>query len=66
MCSMRGEGGQVLLLDEVSVIDKDCFDGICEVLSIIDHSRRPNARAADCFGPVHAVLFGDFKLAYLS
>jgi len=45
----------------ISMIDKDCFDGICEVLSIIDHSRRPNARGADCFGPVHILLFGDFK-----
>ena len=52
----RGEGGQVLFLDEVSTIDKGCFDGICEVLSIIDHSRRPNARAADCFGLVHVLL----------
>jgi len=48
------------------MIDKDCFDGICEVLSIIDHSRRPNARAADCFGPVHVLLFGDFKSTYLN
>ena len=50
---------EVLLLDEVSMLDTDCFDGICEVLSIIDHSRRPNARAADCFGPVHVLLFGE-------
>ena len=60
------EGGQVLLLDEVSMIDKDCFNGIRDVLSVIDHSRRPNARAADCFGPVHVLLFGDFKSTYLS
>ena len=52
---------EVLLLDEVSMIDDECFAGICEVLSIIDHSRRPNAREADCFGPLHLILFGDFK-----
>ena len=50
---------EVLLLDEVSMLDTDCFDGICEVLSIIDHNRRPNARAADCFGSVHVLLFGE-------
>ena len=48
----------VLLLDEVSMIDDACFSGICDVLSIIDHTRRPNARAADCFGPLHVLLFG--------
>ena len=52
---------EVLLLDEVSMIDDQCFAGICEVLSIIDHSRRPNAREADCFGPLHLIIFGDFK-----
>ena len=52
---------EVLLLDEVSMIDDQCFAGICEVLSIIDHSRRPNAREADCFGPLHLIMFGDFK-----
>ena len=49
----------VLLLDEVSMIDDACFSGISDVLSIIDHTRRPNARAiVDCFGPLHVVLFG--------
>ena len=43
----------VLLLDEVSMIDDACFAGICDVLSIIDHSRRPAERGADCFGPLH-------------
>ena len=52
---------EVMLLDEVSMLDTDCFTDICNVLSIIDHSRRPEARAADCFGPVHVILFGDFK-----
>ena len=53
---------EVLLLDEVSMIDERCYSGICDVLSIIDHTRRPTERAsADCFGPMHILLFGDFK-----
>ena len=44
------------------MIDEQCFSGICDVLSIIDHTRRPTAGAsADCFGPMHILLFGDFK-----
>ena len=43
------------------MVDKQCFNGICEVLSTIDHSRRPDANSADCFGSVHMLLFGDFK-----
>ena len=39
---------EVLLLDEVSMLDTDCFTGICNVLSIIDHSRKPEARATYC------------------
>ena len=53
---------EVLLLDEVSMIDERCYSGICDVLSIMDHTRRPTERAsADCFGPMHVLLFGDFK-----
>ena len=53
---------EILLLDEVSMIDERCYSGICDVLSIIDHTRRPTERAsADCFGPMHILLFGDFK-----
>ena len=53
---------QVLLLDEVSMLDKLCFEGIQEVLSIVDHNRRPDAPlSADPFGDVHLLLFGDFK-----
>ena len=48
----------VLLLDEASMIDDACFSGICNVLSMIDHSRRPNATEADCFGAVHMLVFG--------
>ena len=52
---------QVLLIDEVSMVDVDCYCTIAELLSIIDHSRRPNAREADTFGNMHVILFGDFK-----
>ena len=52
---------EVLLLDEVSMIDDACFTGICDTLSIVDHTRRPAARPSDCFGPMHIILFGDFK-----
>ena len=54
-------GLEVLLLDEVSMVDDACFNGICDTLSIIDHTRRPNERPSDCFGPMHVCLFGDFK-----
>ena len=54
---------KVLLLDEVSMIDDACFSGICNVLSIIDHTRRPNAWTADCFGPVHVLLFGGSRVS---
>ena len=52
---------EVLLLDEVSMIDVDCFACLSEILSTIDHSKRPNAQGADTFGNVHVILFGDFK-----
>ena len=54
-------GLEVLLLDEVSMIDDAAFTGICDTLSIIDHTRRPSERTEDCFGPMHVLLFGDFK-----
>ena len=53
---------QVLLLDEVSMLDKLCFEGIQQVLDIVDHNRRPDAPlSADPFGDVHLLLFGDYK-----
>ena len=52
---------EVLLLDEVSMIDVDCFACLASILSNIDHSKRPNAQGADDFGNVHVLLFGDFK-----
>ena len=52
---------EVLLLDEVSMIDVDCFGILSEILSNIDHSKRPNAHTSDAYGNVHIILFGDFK-----
>ena len=53
---------EVLLLDEMSMLDKLCFEGIQEVLSIVDHNRRPDAPVAvDTFGEISLLLFGDFK-----
>jgi len=53
----------VLMLDEVSMIDTVCWSTIAELLSIIDHSRRPNtdAHIEDPLGRMHLLLFGDFK-----
>jgi len=52
---------QVLLIDEVSMVDVDCYSTIAELLSIVDHSRRPTVSGADAFGNMHVILFGDFK-----
>ena len=51
---------EVLLLDEVSMIDTPCWSTIVELLSIIDHNRKPGATvsADDVFGDMHVVLFG--------
>lgn len=52
---------QVLLLDEVSMIDEIAWMAIGQLLSLIDHSRRPDDMNADALGDLHVVLFGDFK-----
>ncbi len=52
----------VLLLDEVSMMDVDCWKSIAELLSLIDHNKRPEVvGGGDAFGPLHVILFGDFK-----
>ena len=51
----------VLLLDEVSMVDVDCFRGVMETMSLADHTRRPEKDKADEFGCAHVILFGDFK-----
>ena len=52
---------EVLFVDEVSMIDTDCWDVISHLCETIDRAKRPRARRADRFGPLHLILFGDFK-----
>lgn len=52
---------EVFLLDEVSMIDVDAWTAMVELLSIADHSRRPDQSVSDAFGNIHVLLFGDFK-----
>jgi hypothetical protein len=55
---------EVLLLDEVSMMDTDCWDAIRGALSAADDCRRPDVstgQAQDAFGDIHVILFGDFK-----
>ena len=48
----------VLFIDEVSMIDVDCWRTVSEIFAAIGRSKRPDARAADAFGEIHLVLFG--------
>lgn len=53
---------EVLLLDEISMIDTDAWLAMAELLSIVDHTRRPDARDnADALGSLAVILFGDYK-----
>ena len=52
---------QVLLIDEFSMLDEPAWNTIARLLSMIDHSRRPNDSNAAALGNVHILLFGDFK-----
>ena len=54
---------EVLFVDEVSMIDADCWSVISELFSIIDHSKRPHERGADAFGDLHVMLFWRFQTA---
>ena len=40
------------------MIDEKAWNVICSLLSIIDHSRRPNDEKSDAIGNVHVILFG--------
>ena len=47
---------EVLLLDEISMIDRDCFTSIKKVLSEVNADKQK-----DEFGTAHMLLFGGFK-----
>jgi hypothetical protein len=50
---------QVLMIDEFSMLDEPAWNTIASLLSIIDHSRRPNDQKATTLGNIHVILFGD-------
>ena len=49
---------EVLFIDEVSMIDVDCWATVSALFAAVTHSKRPDARAADDFGEIHLILFG--------
>ena len=53
---------EVLLLDEVSMLDRDIFHSIATILNLCDHTRKGYIdNNIDEFGDCHVILFGDFK-----
>ena len=50
---------QALLIDEAGMLDADCWIEIQKLLSLIDHSRRPDTDMFDQYGAQHLILFGD-------
>jgi hypothetical protein len=50
---------QVLLIDEFSMLDEPAWNTIASLLSMIDHTRRPNDGNATTLGNIHIILFGD-------
>ena len=41
------------------MIDEKTWSVIVEILSVIDHSRRPNDPNTDALGHIHVILFGE-------
>ena len=50
---------EILLIDEVSMIDVDCWSAATTVFADVAHAVRPGVPAADAFGEVNVILFGD-------
>ena len=48
------------------MIDVVSWTTIVELLSIIDHSRRPDDHSSSALGNLHIILFGDFKVIVFS
>ena len=58
-------GLEVLFIDEVSMIDVDCWTTVSELFAAVAREKRPDARAADAFGEIHLILFGQ-PLAFVA
>ena len=56
---------EVLFIDEVSMIDVDCWAAVSALFAAVAHATRPHARAADDFGEIHLILFGQ-PLAFVA
>ena len=56
---------EVLFIDEVSMIDVDCWTTVSEIFAAVAHEKQPDARAADAFGEIHLILFGQ-PLAFVA
>ena len=56
---------EVLFIDEVSMIDVDCWTTVSELFAAVAREKRPDARAADGFGEIHLILFGQ-PLAFVA
>ena len=56
---------EVLFIDEVSMIDVDCWTTVSELFAAVAHAKRPDARATDDFGEIHLILFGQ-PLAFVA
>ena len=49
---------EVLFIDEVSMIDVDCWSAVSQLFEALDREKRPNAHAEDAFGDINLILFG--------
>ena len=47
------------------MIDVDCWTTVSELFAAVAHEKRPDARAADGFGELHLILFGQ-PLAFVA
>ena len=56
---------EVLMIDEYSMLDEPAWMTIVSLLSLIDHTRRPNDAKASVLGNMHILMFGDFKVRQL-
>ena len=50
---------EVLFVDEASMIDVDCWSTVSTLFAALAHAARPGVPAADDFGSVNVILFGD-------